>query len=133
MVRGITLTVHRGEILGLFGLMGAGRSELTRVIFGLDRQTSGQILLHGTSLSGDPWQRIARGLALVTEDRRLDGLCLEASVADNLALASLRTHARRPLGVLDRASMAAAVTQSFEAGSLDREGLLRAALPAAVA
>jgi len=111
VVRGITFTVHRGEIVGIFGLMGAGRSELTRVIFGLDRHTSGEILLQGASLRGGPWQRIARGLALVTEDRRLDGLCLEASVADNLALASLRTLSRPPLGILHRTAVDAAVRQ----------------------
>ena len=105
IVGGITLTVHRGEVLGLFGLMGAGRSELARIIFGLDRHAAGEILMHGAALTGGPAERIARGLAFVTEDRRLEGLCLEASVADNLALASLRALSRTPLGILDGAAI----------------------------
>jgi ABC-type sugar transport system ATPase subunit len=109
VVRGITLTVHSGEIVGLFGLMGAGRSELARVIFGLDRQTSGQIFLQGALLTGSPAQRIARGLAFVTEDRRVEGLCLDASVADNLTLPSLRAFSRPPIGILDLKAIAEAV------------------------
>ena len=109
MVGAITLTVHRGEVLGLFGLMGAGRSELARIIFGLDRHAAGEILMHGAALTGSPAERIARGLAFVTEDRRLEGLCLEASVADNLALASLRALSRTPLGILDGAAIERAV------------------------
>jgi ABC-type sugar transport system ATPase subunit len=108
-VRGITLTVHRGEILGVFGLMGAGRSELARILFGLDRQTSGTIALDGAPLTGGPAQRIARGLAFVPEDRRVEGLCLEAPVADNLVLASLRALSRRWMGILDRRAIARAV------------------------
>jgi ribose transport system ATP-binding protein len=108
-LRGITFTVHRGEILGLFGLMGAGRSELARILFGLDRRTSGTIVLDGAPLTGGPARRIARGLAFVPEDRRVEGLCLGASVADNLVLASLGTLSRRGLGILDRAAIARAV------------------------
>ena len=108
-VGGITFTVHRGEVLGLFGLMGAGRSELARIIFGLDRHAAGEILMDGAALTGGPAERIARGLAFVTEDRRLEGLCLEASVADNLALASLRALSRTPLGILDGAAIDRAV------------------------
>ncbi|MEO7273899.1 MAG: sugar ABC transporter ATP-binding protein [Vicinamibacterales bacterium] len=108
-VRDITLTVHRGEVLGVFGLMGAGRSELARIIFGLDRHAAGEILMRGVALTGGPAERIARGLAFVTEDRRLEGLCLEASVADNLALASLRALSRTPLGILDGAAIDRAV------------------------
>jgi ABC-type sugar transport system ATPase subunit len=109
--RAITLTVHRHEIVGVFGLMGAGRSELARVVFGLDRHGSGEILLDGTPLEGGPSERIARGLAFVTEDRRLEGLCLEASVGDNLVLASLRAFSRRALGILDRQAVQRAVEQ----------------------
>jgi ABC-type sugar transport system ATPase subunit len=105
---GVTLTVHRGEVLGMFGLMGAGRSELARAVFGLDPHTGGEILVAGSTLTGGPAERIARGLAFVTEDRRLEGLCLEATVSDNLALASLRALSGR-LGVLDGATMGEAV------------------------
>jgi ABC-type sugar transport system ATPase subunit len=109
--RAVSLTVHRHELVGVFGLMGAGRSELARVIFGLDRHMSGEILLDGTPLEGGPAQRIARGLAFVTEDRRLEGLCLEASVRENLVLASLRAFSRRALGIVDRQAVQRAIEQ----------------------
>ncbi len=107
----VTLTVHRHELVGVFGLMGAGRSELARVIFGLDRHISGEILLDGTALEGGPAERIARGLAFVTEDRRLEGLCLEASVRENLVLASLSAFSRRVLGIVDRQAVQRAIEQ----------------------
>ena len=109
--RAVTLTVRRHELVGVFGLMGAGRSELARVIFGLDRHTSGRILLDGTPLEGRPAERIARGLAFVTEDRRLEGLCLEASVRENLVLASLSAFSRRVFGIVDRQAVQRAIEQ----------------------
>ena len=107
----VSLTVHRHEIVGVFGLMGAGRSELARVIFGLDPHISGKILLDAAPLEGGPAERIARGLAFVTEDRRLEGLCLEASVGENLVLAGIRAFSRRALGVLDRQAVQRAIEQ----------------------
>lgn len=112
VVRDVTVTVHRGEILGMFGLMGAGRSELARIVFGLDPHETGEILLDGAPLTGGPARRIERGLAFVTEDRRLEGLCLEASVGDNLSLASLRAFSRTMLGILDRGAMHDAVRRT---------------------
>ena len=107
----VSLTVHRHEIVGVFGLMGAGRSELARVIFGLDPHISGKILLDAVPLEGGPAERIARGLAFVTEDRRLEGLCLEASVGENLVLAGIRAFSRRALGILDRQAVQRAIEQ----------------------
>jgi len=101
VVHDITLTLHRGEVLGIFGLMGAGRSELARILFGLDPHTSGEIRIDSKSLGRAPaLDRIQRGLAFLTEDRRTEGLCLEASIADNIALVSLRHHARTPLRLI---------------------------------
>ncbi len=94
-IRGVGFRLHKGEILGVFGLMGAGRSEMARILFGLDPCDRGEILLEGRPLPrGGPRPRIRQGLAFVTEDRRQEGLCLEASNADNLALVSLRRYAR---------------------------------------
>jgi len=107
----ISLTLHRGEMLGVFGLMGAGRSELARMLFGLDRHTSGDVLLEGRPLSGGPAQRIGRGLAFVTEDRRQDGLCLEAPVADNMTLVHLAALTRTPLRLINRAALRAEVAR----------------------
>jgi len=102
IVRDISFRLHRGEVLGVAGLMGAGRSELARILFGLDGLEQGEVLLDGRPLAGSPRRRIQRGLAFLTEDRRADGLCLEAAVADNIALVSLRRLVRTPLRLLDR-------------------------------
>lgn len=114
-VRDVTLSVGSGEILGLAGLMGAGRSELARVIFGLDAADRGEVRLEGDLLTGGPRPRIARGLALVTEDRRDDGLCLDATVADNLLLVALRAFCRTPLRFVRTRAVAAAIGRLREA------------------
>jgi ribose transport system ATP-binding protein len=103
VVRDVSLTLHAGEVLGISGLMGAGRSELARIIFGLDRCSSGTISLNGQLLPRTgPRGRIRRSAAFVTEDRRLDGLCLDASIADNMALVGLRRHGRSPLRIIQK-------------------------------
>jgi ribose transport system ATP-binding protein len=82
--------------------MGSGRSELARLLFGLDPFASGQVLVQGRPLHGaDPRLRIREGLAFVTENRREEGLCLEASIAENMALVTLPTVTRRPWGLID--------------------------------
>jgi ABC-type sugar transport system ATPase subunit len=119
-VRDISFTLHRGEVLGLSGLMGAGRSELARILFGLDPHTTGAIRLNDTPLgTAGPRERIRRGLAFLTEDRRHEGLCLDASVADNIALVSLARHARPPLRLIDRPSWQQAITAIRSAVRLD--------------
>ncbi|MBN2507989.1 MAG: sugar ABC transporter ATP-binding protein [Verrucomicrobia bacterium] len=109
MVADITFTLHRGEVLGLAGLMGSGRSELARILFGLDPFARGEIRLAGRPLRPAPRRSIRRGLALVTENRREEGLCLEAAIADNLALVTLAAHARGPFGWLERAGLRRAI------------------------
>ena len=110
LVRDITFSLHHGEIVGLSGLMGAGRSELARILFGLEPCARGEILLEGRpSQRAGPRRRIQRGLAFLTENRREEGLCLEASIADNMALVSLRQHARPPLRLLDFAGLSRAI------------------------
>jgi ribose transport system ATP-binding protein len=97
-VRDVTFTVGRGEIVGLAGLMGSGRTELARVLFGIDPLQSGEIVLGGQqlSLSGPP-DAIAAGIALIPEDRRAQGLVLEHSVRENLTLPLLDRMRRGPL------------------------------------
>ena len=96
----VGLEVRAGEVVGLAGLMGAGRSELARMIFGLDRYAAGRVEMAGVAVPpGSPAAAMAAGLAMLTEDRRLDGLLMAGTVADNMMLASLRAHADR-LGVL---------------------------------
>jgi ribose transport system ATP-binding protein len=112
IVHGIDFTLRRGEVLGISGLMGAGRSELARILFGLDPAQSGEIRIDGKLLStrAGPRARIEHGFAFLTEDRRHEGLCLEASIADNFALVSLRQHARRSFRLVDRTSWQRAIT-----------------------
>ncbi len=106
VVRDISFALHRGEVLGLAGLMGSGRSELARILFGLDPCERGAVRVNGQPLrTRSPRTSIQRRMAFLTEDRRAEGLCLEASIADNLALVTLPTHARGPLGWLDLARL----------------------------
>ena len=101
VVRDISFTLHRGEVLGISGLMGAGRTELARILFGLDPHAHGRVSISGRSLRASPSRRIQQGLAMLTESRREDGLCLEASIADNMALVTLPHVTKSPLRLLD--------------------------------
>ena len=86
--RDITFQLRAGEIVGLAGLVGAGRSEVARAVFGVDRYDSGSVKLSGRALpKGDVRAATARGVALVPEDRRKQGLVLDQSVTRNTALA----------------------------------------------
>jgi rhamnose transport system ATP-binding protein len=90
-VQDVSLSVRAGEILGLSGLVGAGRTELARVLFGLTPADSGQIVLKGAPVTIDKPQRaVELGIAYVPEDRRRHGVILEMPVAANTTLAILR-------------------------------------------
>ncbi|MEA3209312.1 MAG: ribose transport system ATP-binding protein [Chthoniobacter sp.] len=84
-----SLTLHRGEVLGIAGLVGAGRTELLRAIFGLDPVRSGRLKVKAHVGPASPAQRWAGGVGMVSEDRKMEGLALSLSVADNLTLSSL--------------------------------------------
>ncbi len=87
-VRGVSLEVRAGEILGLAGLVGAGRTELARVLFGLTPADAGEIRLNNESVFIDsPRTAIARGIAYVPEDRRQHGIILEMPIAQNISMA----------------------------------------------
>jgi ribose transport system ATP-binding protein len=111
-LRDLGLVLHRGEVLGLAGLMGAGRTEALRALFGLDPLVGGEVLVAGRRFSPSPPAAIARGVALVTEDRRQDGLLLDAPVADNLALVALPSLASHGLVHPARVLASAAVQAS---------------------
>jgi rhamnose transport system ATP-binding protein len=86
----VSLSVRSGEIVALAGLVGAGRSEVARAIFGIDRYDAGRVVLNGTPLrAGSPAAAMAAGVGFVPEDRRQQGLVMELSISDNIALASL--------------------------------------------
>ena len=86
----VSLVANSGEVLGLFGLTGAGRSELARAIFGIDPATSGEILLDDQVVHiANPRHAMKMGFAYVTEDRKVDGLFLEMSLKNNVASTNL--------------------------------------------
>ncbi|MEK8028750.1 sugar ABC transporter ATP-binding protein [Pseudaquabacterium rugosum] len=100
----ISFQVAAGEIVGLAGLIGAGRTEVVRALFGLDPLDAGQILLDGRPVTiRRPADAIGRGIAMVSEDRKGEGLVLCRSVGENIALANLTRFVRGPVGLLDRA------------------------------
>ncbi|MCC6944381.1 MAG: sugar ABC transporter ATP-binding protein [Thermomicrobiales bacterium] len=90
----LSLTVHAGEVVGIFGLMGAGINSVGRVIFGASPRTAGQVTMSGQEVGpGSPGDAMEKGLALLTENRKEDGLVLPLSVKNNMTLASLRKFA----------------------------------------
>jgi len=96
----VSLAVRSGEILGVAGLMGSGRTELARAIFGADPTNSGTVRVTGRTMSGrNPSSSIAAGLGFITEDRKRQGLMLQRPVGENITLTSLDEIGR--FGVLD--------------------------------
>jgi len=89
--RDVSLTAYSGEVLGLFGLTGAGRTELARALFGAEPATGGEILLEGRPIRiTNPAKAMAAGIAYIPEDRKRDGLFLEMSLRQNVAAACLK-------------------------------------------
>jgi ribose transport system ATP-binding protein len=114
---GVDLAVRRGEILGLAGLIGAGRTELARAVFGIDPLLAGEVRLDGRAIAvRRPQDAIAAGLYLVPEDRKASGAILDLSVADNVALPQLPALAR--LGLVQ-----AAAAEALAADARDRLGI----------
>ena len=93
-VEGVSLTIHAGEIVALAGLVGAGRTELARAIFGAERATAGAVEVGRGALSGGPRARLNAGVAMIPESRKEDGLLLGRSVNENVSLASLAAVSR---------------------------------------
>jgi ribose transport system ATP-binding protein len=123
-VRGASLALHAGEIVGLVGLVGAGRTELARAVFGAAARREGRMWLDGHPFAPrTPRDAIAAGVALLPEDRKRQGLVLMAAIKDNVSLPSLPNLA--PHGVIDRPRERAGVARWVEAlgvrtPSLDR-------------
>jgi len=108
-LRGIDLVLRHGEILGLSGLVGAGRTELARLIFAADPRTTGRMFLHGREIAPrSPGEAIDCGIGLLTEDRNHQGLVLPMSVQENITLAGLARLCRGPF--VDRARERAAAS-----------------------
>ena len=112
--RDISFKVHRGEVVALAGLMGAGRTEVVSAIYGLQPASEGQIYLKGTPISiRNPQEALAAGIGMVTEDRKGLGLIPALGVGQNITLSALRDYSRGPL-VDHSAESAASETQMTE-------------------
>jgi ribose transport system ATP-binding protein len=111
IVNGINLNIHEGEIVGMFGLMGSGRSELARMIFGIDKYSEGEVLLRGQRLAKSTKAAIQNKMAFVTENRREEGLMMEATIANNLALVSVDKFASTPLRIVDEEELVTATRE----------------------
>ncbi len=86
-VKDVSFSLHKGEILGLFGIVGAGRTETARLLFGLEKKDSGNIRIHGKPVDiKNPGQAVGKGLGFVTEDRRGEGLSTISSVEWNITM-----------------------------------------------
>jgi ribose transport system ATP-binding protein len=87
----VSFSLHRGEVVGMFGLVGSGRTAVARCIFGADPFTSGRILVEGQRFQArSPQEAVSAGIALVTEDRKRDGIVMSCTIRDNVSLATLR-------------------------------------------
>jgi len=124
----VSFELHRGEILGFAGLVGAGRTEVARVLFGIDRAQSGEIYLKGQRATiRSPQQAIERGIAYVPEDRHQQGLVMTFSIASNITLPILGQISR--LGLIDprrEQRMAQAYSRQLRVRSTGVEQLVNA-------
>ena len=113
VIEDINFTVHRGEVLGIAGLVGAGRTELARAVFGADAIDEGEIRLNGSRVDiRSPRDAIRRGIGLVTEDRKALGLILGMVVRENISLANLDSLTR--LGFVNRREEKRVALKSIE-------------------
>ncbi len=98
-IKNVSISARRGEIVGFAGLMGAGRTELTRALMGLDKRVSGSVRVGGIELPpNDPVKAREAGMGLVPEDRKLDGIFPDLSVKENMSIISLK-ELRRGIGI----------------------------------
>jgi inositol transport system ATP-binding protein len=117
----ISFTLRAGEILGLAGLIGAGRTEIASAIFGLDPADSGQILVRGQAVHiGSPADALAHGIAMVTEDRKTYGFVPDLSLKENVTLSSLRRYCRGPF--INRSAENTAADEQIRAFSIRAAG-----------
>jgi len=106
----ISFSLKRGEILGMFGLVGSGRTQVARCIFGADPFTNGEIQLNGEAIfPRSPREAVSAGIALLTEDRKRDGLVMSCTIRDNASMASYLSMSQ--WGVINRSRQAVRVQE----------------------
>lgn len=102
-LNGVSMTMNKGEVLGVYGLVGSGRTELVRALYGFDKIVEGDVLIDGETLPNpSPRALKNRGFAWLTENRRDEGLFLELSVHFNVIVTNLRKFASKVFAVMDR-------------------------------
>lgn len=123
-VRGVSFDLHEGEVLGLGGLVGAGRTELVRLIYGADRPDTGTMALDGAPFAPrTPHAAVKAGLGLVPEERRAEGLILTKSVSFNVSLANLKRIILSPaLPLISHRAQSSLVLDTIRALSIKTEG-----------
>lgn len=127
IIHEISFTLAHGEILGLFGLMGSGRTELARILFGLDSFEAGEIVIEGEALhSHSPRASIRQRMAFVTENRREEGLLMSLPITDNIGLTALPRFAVTPLHLVEQARLLSAIGETagalqIKAGAIERQ------------
>jgi len=122
-VKGVSFRLRRGEVLGLAGLVGSGRTETARMIFGADKPEGGQMTLEGRRYSPTgTWQAVRDGVALVPEERRSQGLILAQTLKFNVNLASWRTLRRRFLPLVDFAQAQRNALTAIDSLNIKAEG-----------
>lgn len=113
----VSFTVRKGEVVGFFGLVGAGRSEIMRAIFGVDKYNSGEILVDGKPLKGgSPTAAIDAGIGFCTEDRKAEGLALKISILNNMTIVKLKDLSK--LGVVNKEAQKKAADQYMKSISI---------------
>ena len=100
VIKDVSFNLKKGEILGFYGLVGAGRSEVARAICGIDPYDSGEIYINGNKVEyNEPYEAIEKGICYLSEDRRRDGMLMGHSLVDNTIISSLKRFAK--FGIID--------------------------------
>ena len=114
VLREVSFSVRAGEVLGVAGLVGSGRTEVARAVFGMDPRDSGRVYLEGRQVHArNPHEAIRAGIAYLTEDRKAQGLFLDMSVRENITISVLGRDALAG-GLLNRAAMARLTAGSIQ-------------------
>lgn len=100
-LKNVSFSVKSGEILGISGLMGAGRTELARAIFGADPITSGYVYIHGEKVTiNSPKEAIKKGISYLSEDRKKNGIALDLTIRENVTMANVKATSKK--GIIDK-------------------------------
>lgn len=121
-VRNVSFQLHQGEILGVAGLMGAGRTELARTLYGIYKKDRGEIVLENRKLRlSSPTDALKQGIAYVSEDRKANGIVLGLNVRENITLASLRSYSGK-IGNISKAKVEKSTQHYIDSMSIKTSG-----------